>query len=205
MIRTGCLGVNRKSALWQNGRVFHDQPEFHLDKSGRENDNTWLFAKSNWRFDLTELKRNRTMTTKTYMAKPGEVEQTWHVVDASDQVLGRLAAAIAPILQGKHRPEFTPHVDTGDFVIVLNASRIKLTGANKPAQRVFKRFSGYPSGLKETPLAEVLKDNPEKVITDAVRRMLPKSKLGLNMLKKLKVYAGEEHPHQAQNPQPLEL
>lgn len=145
------------------------------------------------------------MTAKTYMARPGEVEAAWHVVDATDQVLGRLAATVAPILQGKTKPAYTPHVDCGDFVVVINASKVKTTGANKPAQKIYKNYSGYPSGQKETPLAEMLATKPEKVITEAVRRMLPKSRLGASMLTKLKVYAGPEHPHQAQQPQPLEL
>ncbi len=142
---------------------------------------------------------------KTYMAKKGEVAQKWHVVDVSDKILGRVATKIATILMGKHRPEYTPHVDTGDFVVVLNASSVKITGKNKPDQRVYHRYSGYPGGLKETSLAEMMEKNPTKVITEAVRRMLPKSKLGTVMLTKLKVYAGADHPHQAQQPEVLEL
>ena len=144
-------------------------------------------------------------TTKSYMAKPGEVTASWAVVDATDKIIGRLAAKIAVILQGKHRPEFTPHVDTGDFVVVINAAGMKFTGANKGSQRVYKRYSGYPSGQKETPLSRVMETKPEMVITEAVRRMLPKTKLGAAMLKKLKVYAGSNHPHQAQLPVAIEL
>ena len=145
------------------------------------------------------------MSTKTYMAKPGEVGASWAVVDATDQVVGRLATKIATMLQGKHRPEYTPHVDTGDFVVVINAANVRFTGVNKGTQRVFKNYSGYPSGQKETPLDEMLQKKPEMVITEAVRRMLPKTKLGRAMLKKLKVYAGPEHPHQAQQPVAVEL
>jgi len=142
---------------------------------------------------------------KTYMAKTGEIVKKWYVVDVSGKVLGRAATRIATILMGKHRPEYTPHVDCGDFVIVVNAEKVKLTGARKPAERVYRRYSGYPGGLKEITLKEMLAKKPEHVVSEAVRRMLPKSKLGVAMLKKLKVYRGGEHPHQAQNPQVLEL
>ena len=141
---------------------------------------------------------------KTYMAKPGEVTQQWHLVDAADKVLGRLATRLATILMGKHRPEYTPHVDTGDFVVVVNAAKIKVTG-NKLQQKTYERYSGYPSGRKVTSLGEMLEKHPERVISEAVRRMLPKSKLGRAMLRKLKVYAGPDHPHEAQQPQPLEI
>ena len=142
---------------------------------------------------------------KTYMAKKGEVAARWHVVDVSGKVLGRAATKIATILMGKHRPEYTPHVDTGDFVIVLNAAKIKVTGRAKPAQRIYQRYSGYPSGRRVVPLAEMLIKHPDRVVREAVRRMLPKSRLGRAMLRKLKVYAGSEHPHQAQQPEPLEI
>ena len=142
---------------------------------------------------------------KTYMAKNGEVAQEWHVVDVSDKILGRIATKIATILMGKHRPEYTPHVDTGDFVVVINAAKIRVTGASKPTTRTFQRYSGYPGGLKETTLKEMMKKNPAKVITEAVRRMLPKNKLATVMLSKLKVYPGGTHPHQAQQPTVLEL
>ena len=140
---------------------------------------------------------------KTYMAKKGEIARKWYLVDMADQVLGRAAVRIATVLMGKHRPEYTPHVDTGDFVIVVNATKLRVTGANKPAQRVYQRYSGYPGGLKDTPLAEMLAKHPQRVVTEAVRRMLPKNKLGRAMLKKLKVYAGPDHPHQAQQPEAL--
>jgi large subunit ribosomal protein L13 len=145
------------------------------------------------------------MQAKTYMAKTGELQAKWLLVDATDKVVGRMATKLAHILQGKHRPEYTPHVDTGDFIVVINAEKVKLTGTNKPQQRVYKSYSGYPSGQKTTSAAEMLKKHPDRVVAEAVRRMLPKSKLGRAMLSKLKVYAGSEHPHQAQQPQPLEL
>ncbi|MBN1941757.1 MAG: 50S ribosomal protein L13 [Phycisphaerae bacterium] len=145
------------------------------------------------------------MAAKTYMAKTGEVQARWLLVDATGKAVGRLAADVAVILQGKHHPEYTPHVDTGDFVIVVNAEKVKVTGANKMQQRVYKRYSRYPGGLRETPLEEMLQEHPERVITEAVRRMMPKTKLGHAMLRKLKVYAGPDHHHQAQKPEPLEL
>jgi large subunit ribosomal protein L13 len=142
---------------------------------------------------------------KTYMAKPGEIAKRWYVVDVTDKVLGRVATEIATILMGKHRPEYTPHVDTGDFVVVLNASKVRFTGGSKQQDRVYHRFSGYPGGQKEIPLAQVFAEDPAKVVEEAVRRMLPKNKLGRVMLSKLKVYAGDEHPHQAQQPETLEI
>ena len=142
---------------------------------------------------------------KTYMAKKGEVAQKWYVVDIAGKILGRAATKIATILMGKHRPEYTPHVDTGEFVIVINASKVKFTGESKMLQRDYQNYSKYPGGLKITPLKDVLAKKPEMVVTEAVRRMLPKNKLGMAMLTKLKVYAGSEHPHQAQQPQALEL
>ena len=145
------------------------------------------------------------MTVKSYMAKTGEIAPSWHLVDISDKILGRAATKIATILMGKHRPEYTPHVDTGDFVIVINAEKVKVTGGSKPSQRIYERYSGYPSGRKVIPLDKMLVKHPDRVISEAVRRMLPKSKLGRGMLKKLKVYAGPVHQHQAQQPQPLEI
>jgi len=142
---------------------------------------------------------------KTYMAKKGEVTQRWRLVDVSEKVLGRASTEIATMLMGKHRPEYTPHVDTGDFVIVINAAKVKLTGNSKLTQRQYKRYSGYPGGQKLVPLEKMLEKHPEKVIHHAVRRMLPKTKLGRAMLKKLKVYAGPDHPHQAQQPVKLEI
>jgi large subunit ribosomal protein L13 len=145
------------------------------------------------------------MMTKTYMAKQGELTRKWYVVDVSEKVLGRAATKIATVLMGKHRVEYTPHVDTGDFVVVVNAAKIKVTGSNKPTEKVYQRFSGYPSGLRSTTLAEMLQKHPQRVVSEAVRRMLPKSRLGRAMLKKLKVYAGSEHPHQAQQPEAMEI
>jgi len=145
------------------------------------------------------------MTTKTYMAKNGELTRKWFVVDISGKILGRAATKIATILMGKHRPEYTPHVDTGDFVIVINAADVKVTGNNKLTDKVYTRYSGYPSGLKRIPLEDMLDKHPERVITKAVKRMLPKSRLGEAMLKKLKVFPGGEHNHQAQQPQELEI
>ncbi len=142
---------------------------------------------------------------KTYMAKTGELSRRWYVVDATDKVLGRLATQIAMVLMGKHRPEYTPHVDTGDFVIVLNASEVRVTGASKDAQRVYQRYSGHPGGRKVTTMEEMRRKHPERVITEAVRRMLPRTKLARKMLAKLKVYEGDVHPHQAQQPETLEL
>ena len=141
---------------------------------------------------------------KTYHAKPGEVEREWLVVDATDQVLGRLASRIAQILKGKHRPQYTPHVDTGDFVVVINAEKIKLTG-NKINAKMKYRHSGFPGGLKEVPISRMLERHPERVIEQAVKGMLPKNTLGRQMGKKLKVYAGPEHPHHAQNPRETTL
>jgi len=141
---------------------------------------------------------------KTFMAKKEEVEHKWWLVDAQGQVLGRLASKIAHILQGKHKSTYTPHLDTGDFVVVINAEKIVLTG-KKLTQKKYKHYSGYPGGLKEVPAEEVLKRKPTQLLRLAVRRMLPKTKLGRKMLTKFKIYAGGEHPHQAQKCEPLSL
>ncbi len=141
---------------------------------------------------------------KSYMAKTGELQAAWHLVDATDQVLGRLASSIAMILMGKHRPEYTPHVDTGDFVVVVNAEKVKLTG-NKWASKEYAHFSGYPSGRRVMTAQQVRQAFPERLLQEAVRRMLPKNKLAVHMLSKLKVYAGPSHPHQAQQPKELKL
>ncbi|MBN2024178.1 MAG: 50S ribosomal protein L13 [Pirellulales bacterium] len=140
---------------------------------------------------------------KTYMAKPGEVPRNWWVVDATDKVLGRLASDIAVLLMGKHRPQYTPHVDTGDFVVVVNADKVALTG-KKWEQKRYTWYTGY-THLRSESAQERMAAKPTLILTEAVRRMLPKNKLGKTMLTKLKVYAGGEHPHQAQNPQPTEL
>ncbi len=141
---------------------------------------------------------------KTYSAKPEEVERKWYIVDATDQTLGRMATQIAIILRGKHKPMFTPHVDCGDYVIVINAERVHVTG-KKLEDKMYYHHSGYPGGLRETPLKTMLIKHPDQVISEAVRRMLPKNNLARHMLKKLKVYAGPDHPHEAQQPEPLEL
>ena len=136
----------------------------------------------------------------TYMAKPLEVERKWYIVDAEGQTLGRLATDVATLLRGKHKPQFTPHVDTGDFVVVINAEKVVLTG-KKMAQKKYYRHSGHPGGLKVTTAQDMLKKHPTRVIMAAVKGMLPKGTLGSQQLTKLKVYAGTEHPHQAQQPE----
>lgn len=145
----------------------------------------------------------QTATVKSYMAKPGDVEKKWWLVDASDKVVGRLASDIATILMGKHRPTYTPHVDTGDYVVVINADKIVLTG-QKWDQKKYTWWTGYP-GLRSETARTRFERKPELILTEAVRRMLPKNKLATKMLDKLKVYAGDQHPHQAQDPQPKEL
>lgn len=145
------------------------------------------------------------MAIKSYMANKEKQQPKWWVVDASDAIVGRLATKIATVLQGKHCPEYTPHVDTGDYVVVINADKARVTGANKPAQRVYKNYTGYPSGQKLTTMQETLDSHPERVIEAAVKRMMPKTKLGEAMFKKLKVVAGPEHNFQAQKPVKLEL
>jgi large subunit ribosomal protein L13 len=141
---------------------------------------------------------------KTYAVKASEIERQWWVVDASDQTLGRLATRIATLLEGKHKPIYSPHIDTGDHVVVVNAGKIRVTG-NKLVQKRYYRHSGYPGGLKEESLQALLDRKPELVIERAVKGMLPRNRLGRAMLKKLKVYDGAEHPHQAQQPQAAEL
>jgi len=141
---------------------------------------------------------------KTYSAREEDIERQWHVVDAQGKTLGRLSSEIARILRGKHKPIYTPHVDCGDYVVVINAEKIWVTG-RKLDQKIYYRHSGYPGGLKEITLREQLNKFPERVIEHAVKGMLPKNRLGRRMFKKLKVYAGAEHPHAAQQPQPLEL
>ena len=141
---------------------------------------------------------------KTYSPKPEHIERRWYVVDASDQVLGRIASEVAALLRGKHKPIFAPHMDTGDHVIVINADKVVLT-ANKAEQKIVYRHSGYPGGLKSRTFAETLALRPEEGVRRAVRGMLPKNRLGRQMLTKLKVYAGPNHPHSAQLPEPLEI
>ncbi|MDD2619798.1 MAG: 50S ribosomal protein L13 [Syntrophomonadaceae bacterium] len=141
---------------------------------------------------------------KTYVAKPAEVEHKWYVIDASEQTLGRLSSEVASILRGKHKAIYTPHVDTGDFVIIINAEKIKLSG-DKLNQKMYRTYSGYPGGLKEMDYRTLLQKRPEKAIETAVKGMLPHNRLGDKMYKKLKVYKGSEHPHQAQKPEVREL
>jgi large subunit ribosomal protein L13 len=141
---------------------------------------------------------------RTFTGKTAEIKQEWYVVDAQGLTLGRLAARIAPILKGKHKPTYTPHLDCGDFVIVVNADKLRVTG-RKLDQKLYHRHSGYPGGLSTTTLRDQLARHPERVLELAVRGMLPKNRLGRRMFKKLKVYAGGSHPHQAQQPKPLEL
>ena len=139
---------------------------------------------------------------KTYMPNPDKLERKWYVVDASGLVLGRLASEVAKVLRGKNKPEFTPHADTGDYVVIVNAEKIKVTG-RKLDQKIYYHHSGYVGGMKETTLKEMLAKHPERVVELAVRGMLPKGPLGREMLKKLHVYAGPEHPHTAQKPEVL--
>ena len=141
---------------------------------------------------------------KTYVVKQDDIQREWFLVDAEGQTLGRLASRIAQILRGKHKPIFSPHNDSGDFVIVINADKIHVTG-KKMDQKMYYRHSGYMGGLKERTLREQLRRHPDEVITKAVKGMLPRNRLGRKIIKKLKVYAGPEHPHQAQHPKALEL
>jgi len=141
---------------------------------------------------------------RTYSPKPGDVNREWHVIDATDVVLGRLATHVAVLLRGKHKPIFAPHVDTGDFVIVINAEKIVLTGS-KMTQKMDYRHSGFPGGLRATNYVELLATNPRRAIEKAVKGMLPHNKLSDAQITKLKVYAGDVHPHAAQNPKPYEI
>ncbi len=145
-----------------------------------------------------------TLSYKTQAAKKEEVQRQWYVVDATDQVLGRLASKVAKILRGKHKPNFTPHVDTGDYVIIINAEKVRLTG-KKMTDKVYVRYSGYPGGERTLTPKDILKKHPERLVEMAVRGMLPKNRLGRQMFKKLFVYAGDQHPHQAQKPINLNL
>lgn len=140
----------------------------------------------------------------TQAAKNSDITRSWYIIDAEEMVLGRVSTQIATVLRGKHKPIYTPHVDTGDFVIVLNADKIKLTG-NKLSAKMYYRHSGYPGGIKSINAEQLLEKRPEDLIKKAVKGMLPKNKLGRQMFKKLKVYAGTDHPHSAQQPQPLKL
>jgi len=141
---------------------------------------------------------------RTYTPKPAEVTRSWHVIDATDVVLGRLASQTAILLRGKHKPTFAPHVDTGDFVIIINADKVALTGS-KLVQKKAYHHSGFPGGLRATSYQDLLGKNPEKAVEKAIRGMLPKNSLARQQLSKLKVYAGDAHPHQAQQPVPFEI
>jgi len=144
------------------------------------------------------------LTVRTFTQKQAEIERDWYVVDAEGETLGRLASRIAPILKGKHKPVYTPHLDCGDFVIVVNAEKVRVTG-RKLDQKFYHHHSGYPGGLRSISLRDQLNKYPERVLEAAIRGMLPKNKLGRRMIKKLKVYSGDTHPHEAQQPKPLEL
>jgi large subunit ribosomal protein L13 len=144
------------------------------------------------------------MNVRTYSPKPADIQREWHVIDATDVVLGRLAVQTANLLRGKHKPTFAPHVDGGDFVIIVNAGKVALTG-NKRTTKMAYRHSGYPGGLSATAFGDLLEKDPRRAIEKAVWGMLPKNRLGRQMLKKLKVYAGPEHPHQAQKAKPFEI
>lgn len=141
---------------------------------------------------------------RTFSPKPSDVQRQWHVIDATDVVLGRLASQVATLLRGKHKPTFAPHVDTGDFVVIINAEKVALTG-NKLTQKRAYRHSGHPGGLKSMTYGELLARKPERLVEKAVRGMLPKNRLGRQMIHKLKVYAGPEHPHAAQRPEPYQI
>ncbi len=141
---------------------------------------------------------------KTYQAKKGEIEQRWFLINAEGKVLGRLASSIARILRGKNKPIYTPHVDTGDFVVVINAEKVKLTG-KKLKNKIYYHHTGYPGGIKEAPAEKILSEKPTELLKIAVKGMLPKTSLGRKMLKKLKIYAGPNHPHEAQKPVPLQI
>ena len=157
-------------------------------------------------FPRTRLCENRFKMTmnKTYSPKPADIERAWHVVDATDLPLGRLASEVAQILRGKHKPTYAPHVDTGDFVVVTNAERVAVT-SNKSQSKIYYRHSGYPGGIKAETFESLRERRPKAIVERAVKGMLPKNKLGRKMLTKLKVYAGPDHPHQAQGPKSLEL
>jgi large subunit ribosomal protein L13 len=144
------------------------------------------------------------MDTKTYTPSAKKTQHQWYVVDASDEILGRLATKVAQVLRGKHRPDFTPHLDLGDHVIVINAGKIKVTG-RKEEQKVYYRHTGYPGGIRTTPYSKLLAQHPEQIVEKAIRGMLPHNTLGRHLFKKLRVYAGSEHEHAAQKPVPLPI
>ncbi len=152
----------------------------------------------------TGHERRESSNVRTYSPKPADIQREWHVIDATDIVLGRLAVTTANLLRGKHKPTFAPHVDGGDFVIVINAEKVALTGS-KRTDKLAYRHSGYPGGLSSIAYGDLLEKDPRRAVEKAVWGMLPKNRLGRQVLKKLKVYAGPHHPHQAQQPQPYEI
>lgn len=156
--------------------------------------------------DLTQknIQSVNTLSYKTVSVKKEDVARKWYIVDAENEIVGRMCTKIATVLRGKHKPEYTPHVDTGDYVIVINAEKVRFTG-NKMQDKTYQRYSGYPGGQKERTAAETIAKKPADVVENAVRGMLPKNKLGRAMFKKMFVYAGEKHPHTAQQPEPLNL
>ena len=141
---------------------------------------------------------------KTYSAKAESVERDWYIVDAADKTLGRLATEVASRLRGKHKPEYTPHVDTGDYIVIINAEKVTVTG-NKPTKKIYYSHTGYPGGIKDITFEKLMEKAPERALQSAVKGMLPKGPLGREMFRKLKIYVGSEHPHAAQQPQTLEL
>jgi large subunit ribosomal protein L13 len=141
---------------------------------------------------------------RTYSPKPGDIEDKWYIIDAQDKVLGRLASETAKLLRGKHKPQFTPHANCGDHVVVINAEKVKVTG-KKPLQKLYRRHTGWPGGLKTTVYRDLQAKSPERIIHLAVKGMLPKTKLGRAMAKKLRVYAGPEHPHESQKPEAIQI
>jgi len=141
---------------------------------------------------------------KTYSAKPGDIQRKWLIVDAQDKTLGRIATEIARVLRGKHKAQYTPHMDTGDFVVVVNAAKVRVTG-RKEADKIYYRHTGYPGGIRSANFKTMIEKHPERVIEQAVKGMLPKNSLGRTIYKKLKVYAGAEHPHEAQQPQAMSI
>lgn len=148
--------------------------------------------------------QNEAEMMKTFVANPKKIKRKWYLIDAKDKVLGRIATGVARILRGKHKAIFTPHVDCGDYVVIINAKDIRVTG-KKMEDKLYKRYSGYPSGLKETPLEEMLKKKPTEALRHAIKGMIPKGRLGRETFKKLKIYAGDTHRHQAQSPRILEV
>lgn len=157
------------------------------------------------RIETAEVDEKRRLTTvRTYTPKPADVQRQWYVIDATDVVLGRLASQVAQLLRGKHKPIYAPHLDTGDFVVIVNADKVSLSG-NKAERKKAYRHSGYPGGLRSVTYTELLAKNPERAVEKAIKGMLPKNSLGRKMFGKVKVYAGPDHPHQAQKPVPFEI